>query len=147
MYRGCGVRSNKFVLDLYNSLIADNVTERHWSKIDDLKKLLRNKLILDCFSRDIVFYNQKYALIYYSETSSEEITHILERIARQKVLIEAFSIKAVKTTVITRRKKVNRQNETYTVYAFRRALLLEHNFLPSCIALRISRYQLKEIRF
>jgi hypothetical protein len=148
MYRGCGVRSNKFVLDLYNSLIADNVTERHWSKIDELKISLQNKLIFDCFSRRIIFYNKRYLLIYFSEKPSDDVISILERIARQKVETDTFSVKVVKTTAITRRKKDNkRQGEAYTIYSFHRVLLYERHFLPCCIALRISGYQLKEVYF
>lgn len=60
MYRRCGIRSNRFVWDLYHSLVADEVTEKHCSKTDDIKKSLQNKLIFDCFSRNIIFYNRRY---------------------------------------------------------------------------------------
>lgn len=151
MNRRCGVRSNKFVFDLYAGFSVEGRTDHHESKGAALRKLVRNQLIFDCFSRNGILFNRTYESIYYPLRTCQGIESVLEKTLGGKVITDKFSLKLLRTTAITRRKQAGKQapEASYSVYDFKRVIFLseQHFFLPCCVALRIAGYQLKEIYF
>ncbi|OQW92133.1 MAG: hypothetical protein BWK79_15330 [Beggiatoa sp. IS2] len=87
-------------------------------------------------------------MIYSPLSLYSEIEKILAQITCKKTAFDTFPLIVTNTPVISRRKKIGkRQGRVCSVYEYCRFFLNENDFIPSCVALRLAGYGLKEARF
>lgn len=141
----CGIRNLQPILDLFDDFTS---AQQHESDVSRLKKYLYDRFVWDCFYHHIVLYDKTYKTFYYPVQSWVQIAIIIEKTAGRKVFSDTFFLVKARTTIITRRKKSARiQNKLCSTYDYRRFFLDEENFIPSCVALRLAGYVLREICF
>jgi len=147
MYPKCGIRKAdvEATLDLFYYSVEQRNKQPHEFEIE---RYIHERLIWDCFGHHILLYERRYSVIYSPLSIFSEIETILTQTTCKKIAYDCFALNVAKTPVISRRKKMGkRQDRIYSVYDYCRFFLNESNFIPSCVALRLTGYELKEVYF
>jgi hypothetical protein len=141
----CGIRKAdaEAVLDLF-----DHYKERHEVHESEVERYVHEKLIWDCSGHHAILYERRYSVIYSPLLLYSEIEAVLVQTTNKKTAFDMFPLIVTPTLVISRRKKVGkRQGRVCSVYDYCRFFLGEDDFIPCCVALRLTGYELKEVHF